>query len=288
MSDSASTTERLCEHCRQPLKVIRVQWFGKPREVACYGSCGCQRSRERLESFGPTVRASEATPHRCPMCGGTMRLDLFTGRVSDCPWCGYSCVFESDLEAWRETLGMERRIAEGGILAGTGVPELYWDVAPDYALADRIQATGRGLYIVGGNGTYKTLTASAVAKAYAERGRSVRFASSIRLLSNFKDAYGGEKTEGQVFDELNGCDLLVIDDLGKENPTGWAASMLYQVIDGRYGSRRPVVVTTNYTGGALAARLAQAMDESTARALMSRLFEMTSEVVMDGPDRRLG
>lgn len=287
MSDTASTTERRCEYCSEPLKSIRVQWFGRPRDVTCYGSCGCTRSKERLESFGPTVRSSEMTPHRCPRCGGTMRLDEWTGRVSDCPWCGHSMVFASDLATWRDMLGMERRRAEGGVLAGTGVPELYWDVAPDYGLADRIEATGRGLYIVGGNGTLKTLTASAIAKAFAERCQTVRFASSVRLLADFKDAYGGEKTEGQVFDELNGCDLLVIDDLGKENPTSWAAAMLYQVVDGRYGSRRPIVVTTNFDGGALAARLAQSLDESTARALMSRLMEMTETMVLDGPDRRL-
>lgn len=288
MSVTTSTTaDRRCEHCGKPLKVIEVELFGTLNDCACYGSCGCQRSRERLESFGPPAAASAASAHRCPACGGTMRLDGWTGYVSDCPWCGYSCVFASDLEEHRAEGRVAAAVAEGGVLSGTGVPELFWSVAADHEGADRIAATGKGLFIRGGNGTAKTLRAAAVAKAYAERGRTVRFASSARLLSDFRDTYGGERSEGEVFAELNGCDLLVIDDMGKENPTSWAATMLYQVIDGRYGSGRPVVVTTNFTAGGLAARLAQSLDESTARALLSRLVEMTEEIVMDGPDRRL-
>ena len=287
MSFSASTTARRCEFCGEELVTTEVVLFGVTREVTCYGSCGCQRSRERLESFGPLERTHSFSGHRCPKCGGSMNLDDATGYVSDCPWCGHSMVFKSDLDAYREGRRVERAVRSGGVLSGTGVPELFWDVEPDYSAADEIDDTGRGLYIRGGNGTAKTLMAAAIAKAYAERGKAVRFASSVKLLADFKDTYGTSKSEAEVFDDLNGCDLLVIDDMGKENPTSWAATMLYAVIDGRYGSKRPVVVTTNYTEGALAARLAQAMDESTARALMSRLFEMTREVVLDGPDRRL-
>ena len=287
MSFSASTTAPRCGSCGEPLKTTEVVLFGAYREVACYGSCGCRRSREKLESFGPIGRASAPTAHRCPKCGGSMRLDGQTGYVSDCTWCGHSMVFESDLDAYREGRRVERAVESGGVLAGTGVPELFWDVEPDYADADEIEAAGRGLYIRGGNGTAKTLMAASIAKAYAERGKAVRFASSVKLLSEFKDTYGTARSEAEVFADLNGCDLLIIDDMGKENPTSWAATMLYAVIDGRYGSKLPVVVTTNYTEGALAARLAQSLDESTARALMSRLFEMTREVVLDGPDRRI-
>lgn len=292
MRTSANTGAKTCEYCGKPLKRTVVELFGRRREVACYGSCGCQRSRERLESFGPTVRASEATPHRCPLCGGTMRLDLFTGRVSDCPWCGYSCAFASDLEAWRETLGMERRMAEGGVLAGTGVPRLYWDVAPNHDLANRIEETGKGFYIYGANnGTYKTLTASAIAKAYAERGRSVRFMSSTAMMQDFKATFGTSKTESDITRELAGCDLLVIDDMGKEQATSWSATMLYTVIDARYGSRNPpppMVVTTNFEEDELLARMAESSDRSTAKATVSRIYEMTEKLVMNGPDRRLG
>lgn len=272
-----------CGFCGEPLKVIEVSLFGKAREVACYGSCGCEMSRQRLERLEPQEKVRHPTTHRCPMCGGSMAIWSFPGYVSACAWCGYECVFKSDLDARRE----EAMMLGKPLLEGTGVPRLFWDVEPDYARADEMVRGGKGLFITGGTGTAKSLTAAAVAKAYAERGCKVRFVSSVRLLTDFKDAYGTSKPEGVVFDELTGCDLLVIDDLGKENATSWAATMLYSVIDGRYGAMRPLVVTTNYTEGELVAKMAGAYDDTTARAMVSRIVEMTERLVLDGEDRRL-
>lgn len=283
--DSTSTTAR-CDFCGEPLKVIRIDMFGKPYDAACYGSCGCELSGERLTRLSPRWESAE---RRCPMCHGTMRVDGRNGLISDCPWCGYSCVFRADVERRNAEERAESARGRGGVLAGTGIPELYWDVAPDVARADELERSGRGLYVYGGgNGTLKTLTACAVAKALAERGRSVRFVSSTTMLRDFRDTFGTAKSEGEVYGELVGCDLLVIDDLGKEQPTSWAATMLYSVIDGRYGKRRwQTVVTTNFTESELTARIAQSSDESTAKAITSRLCEMTERVVLDGPDRRL-
>lgn len=286
METSLPTAARACEFCGRPLKRKRVTLFGKEKDVACFGSCDCDRAAEKLESFGPVWHETTKSDHRCPMCGCTMGLDGFTGYVSTCPQCGYECVFGSDRERVEADRAAERAMMRGSILADTGVPRLYWTVEPDYELAGRVMR-GKGLYITGGNGTYKTLKAASVAMAFAELGKSVRFASSIRLLSDFKDTYGTSRSEDDVFEELNRCDLLVVDDLGKENQTSWASSMLYAVIDGRYGSAKPIVVTTNYSEDELAARLSGTFDESTAKAIVSRLCEMTEKMVLDGPDRRL-
>lgn len=287
MNDTRNTTARRCEFCGEPLKVIPIELFGQVHMATCYGSCGCERSQEKLESFGPQGRAYEPSMRRCPQCGGTMQLDLATRRISDCPWCGYSCVFKSDLDSWAEGRRAERAEAAGGVLAGTGFGEMFWSAEPDYARADAIARTGKGLFITGGSGTAKTLMAASVAKVFAERGKAVRYVSSTQILSAIRDTYGGAGTEGEVFDELNGCDLLVLDDLGKEGDTSWAQSMLYTVIDGRYANGKPIIVTTNYTEPELVGKMADEYDDRTAEAIMSRLIEMTEKVVLDGPDRRL-
>jgi len=281
-----NTADRKCEFCGKPLYLTPVDFGGRVENVPSYGSCGCRRSKEKLDGFGPSGRAYLNTSHRCPICGGNMQLDAYSGRVSDCPWCGYSCVFSGDLGDYNDGIRLSHR-AKGNILEGTGVPELFWSVEPDGERADAIESTGKGFYIVGGNGTAKTLMAAAIAKALAERGWNVRFAATTKMLSQFKDTYGSMKSELDVLDELCGCDLLVIDDLGKENPTSWASSMLYTVIDGRYGAKRPIVVTTNFHEDELIGRIARSSDESTAKAMVSRLHEMTDVVHMDGPDRRL-
>ena len=40
-------------------------------------------------------------------------------------------------------------------------------------------------------------------------------------------------------------DLLVIDDLGVERNTEYAMEQMFTVIDGRYRSRKPMIITTN-------------------------------------------
>ena len=41
--------------------------------------------------------------------------------------------------------------------------------------------------------------------------------------------------------------LLVIDDLGSERDTPYASDLVYQIIDARYRSGKPLIVTTNLT-----------------------------------------
>lgn len=43
----------------------------------------------------------------------------------------------------------------------------------------------------------------------------------------------------------SGDALIVFDDLGAENQTDWASEQLYRVLDARYESRLPTILTTN-------------------------------------------
>jgi DNA replication protein DnaC len=46
---------------------------------------------------------------------------------------------------------------------------------------------------------------------------------------------------------LNHYELLVLDDLGTERNTPFAMEVVYRVIDDRYTSGKPMIVTTNLT-----------------------------------------
>ena len=47
----------------------------------------------------------------------------------------------------------------------------------------------------------------------------------------------------------------MIDDIGKEPPTEWAISTVYNIINGRYEAYLPTIVTTNYDTEALIDRM---------------------------------
>jgi DNA replication protein DnaC len=53
-------------------------------------------------------------------------------------------------------------------------------------------------------------------------------------------------SESEVRGVYESVPLLIIDDLGKEKPTEWTLATLYAIIDGRYDSAMPVIITTNY------------------------------------------
>lgn len=149
---------------------------------------------------------------------------------------------------------------------------------------------GKGLYLQGPMGTGKTHLAAAVANALMAMGVPVMLMTMQRILDCIKDTYddGAEESTSDVLDQLRTATLLIIDDLGKEQPTGWAQSEIYRIVNDRYEHMRPTIVTTNYDDVALAKRLAggRSADAVTAEAIVSRLREMTAAVPMTGADRR--
>ena len=82
------------------------------------------------------------------------------------------------------------------------------------------------------------------------------------------------------------CDVLVLDDLGKEDATEWSVGTVFSVLDARYEDMRPTIVTSNYAPGALADRLARRGERVTAEAIASRISQTCRPVYLGGRDRR--
>lgn len=232
--------------------------------------------------------SSQSTTKKCPECGYMVKVD--DDGVCSCS-CGFTFIAKSTIEERNDKLRSinEALRAEsmGGLMAAAGVPELYRDVEPDAELADSIAKSGKGLFFTGGSGTFKTVKAASVARAFLDAGKSIRYMKSVDLVSRFRDAMGGEESEASILREIRMCDLLVIDDLGKEQDTEWAVSTLFRVVDARYADKRPILITSNFTRGELMAAFAAKGDTLTAKAIGSRLAEMTDTVDFGNEDNRL-
>ena len=50
-----------------------------------------------------------------------------------------------------------------------------------------------------------------------------------------------------LLDSLGDYDLLIIDDLGTERNTGYTMEQMFSIVDSRYRSGKPLIVTTNLT-----------------------------------------
>lgn len=150
------------------------------------------------------------------------------------------------------------------------------------------ESRGEGLYIEGTNGTGKTHLAAAVALQLIGQGIPVICKTSNDLLQDIKNSYDTEFTnEGQVLSVYKKVDLLIVDDLGKEQCSEWSMSVLYSIINERYEDMKPIIITTNYNANGLVNALAPKGGDSTkAQAIVSRLRETSRLITMAWGDIR--
>lgn len=101
-----------------------------------------------------------------------------------------------------------------------------------------------GLLLLGGVGGGKTFWAACIANALIDRGYSA-MVTTIPALVAAMSANGFEADKQKVLANVAAVDLLVLDDIGFERSTPYAHEKMYEIIDARNLSKRPLIVTTN-------------------------------------------
>jgi DNA replication protein DnaC len=116
------------------------------------------------------------------------------------------------------------------------------DIARSYAEQPQGWLVLEGTY-----GCGKTHLAAAVANARLQCSEAILFVTAPDLLDHLRTTYGPSSDIGydELFDRLRNVQLLVLDDLGVENPSQWAQEKLFQLLNYRYNYRLPTVITTN-------------------------------------------
>lgn len=169
-----------------------------------------------------------------------------------------------------------------------GIPERYLTAPIDGTAAPTLDS-GRGIWWHGPVGCGKTFAACAALRGWLRlHGGGARFVASPALLTELRSTYDGQGSEQAVVAKYVRCPVLLIDDLGKEAPTEWSLSKLYEIIDARWAASRPTCVTSNHSPSQLARRLAKRGDAESAEAVVSRLAGTCQLVEMGGSDRRMG
>ncbi|MBQ2720137.1 MAG: ATP-binding protein [Clostridia bacterium] len=102
------------------------------------------------------------------------------------------------------------------------------------------------LLFMGRSGSGKTYLSCAIGIALAEQGNYVCYVSAQDMISEFEaEKFGkGDKTidTRRYYD----ADLLIIDDLGSEFSSQFAESVIYNVVNSRLNSGKPMIISTNY------------------------------------------
>ena len=124
------------------------------------------------------------------------------------------------------------------------------DDAPDNPIAktcrryveewESMKADNMGILFFGNKGVGKTFYASCIANALKAKRVLVGFTSAPNLMNIL-----GKWDKTEIFDAITRCHLLIIDDLGAERGNDYSGELMYSVIDARYKTGKPTIVTTN-------------------------------------------
>ena len=149
-------------------------------------------------------------------------------------------------------------------------------------------AAGRGLWLMGDTGTGKTTLGMLIASEALKAGKSVGVYFTPKLLTRIRQTYqeaDNENAYAKFFERVTSVDLLYIDDLGSERHTDWVVEQLYAVINERYESRRPMLVTSNAEGDVDKGQ--RQLEDQIGRRTVSRLVEICGDPLpLFGADHR--
>lgn len=149
-----------------------------------------------------------------------------------------------------------------------------------------------GLYFFGACGTGKTHLAAAVLNHIIGNTVTPVLAATMQeLAAKLKQTYDTDEDEERIIQAYTEVPVLLIDDLGSEQPTEWTADRIFRVVNGRYNANLPTIVTSNYEPLALGKRLtprryADSGNYTDGAKIADRLLEMCVVCPLTGESKR--
>ena len=108
---------------------------------------------------------------------------------------------------------------------------------------DEFKKAGIGLLLFGNVGTGKSYAAGCIANALIDRLESVLFVGMSDAVNRMQGNFGTDRDH--YMKSLMRPDLLILDDLGAERNTSFGRERVFDVVDKRLLTGKPMIVTTN-------------------------------------------
>ena len=184
----------------------------------------------------------------------------------------------AELMAWQQEQGRisSERIAKQNrltrlqsVLGRSGIQELHQSctfqnysadlpgqkhaLAKSKSWAEKFGTGFGGFIFSGGCGTGKNHLAAAMGNALLGSGKSVLVVTVPDLMMRFRGTYQSHSkiTEASLMNDLCSVDLLVLDDIGVQRGNTNENIVLFQIVDRRLSSKKPVGMLTNLDAPAL-------------------------------------
>ena len=146
---------------------------------------------------------------------------------------------------------------------------------------DEFKKAGIGLLLFGNVGTGKSYAAGCIANALIDRLESVLFAGMSDVVNRMQGNFGADRDSYMT--SLMRPELLILDDLGAERNTSFGKERVFDVINRRRLTGKPMIVTTNIP--IVTMQKAASLDE---RRIYDRILEVCVPIRFDGENFRRG
>lgn len=233
----------MCGKCHTPKQCrFTATWDGKEKKP--YTPCVCERERRNAEE-----QARQAQD---------LRIEVNRLRKLGFP--------DAEMRNWT-------------FASDDGTNKTASDIAHRYVnnFAE-MKKHGKGLLFHGPVGSGKTFLAAAIANELISQGHPCMVTNFARITNTLQGMFEGKQ---RYLDDFNRLDLLVIDDLSAERDTSFMNEMIFNIIDARYRSGKPLIITTNLSKEELINQ-----SNTDKQRIYSRLVEMCFPVEVKNVDRR--
>lgn len=232
----------ICGACHTP-KQTRISILGRERVVYCLCKCGKKEAEERSQREQQQQRLLEISQLRSQ---GIQDRDMRNWK------------FDRDDGRNARLSRLSRRYAD------------QWG---------QMNAKNIGLLLYGQPGVGKTFYSACISNALIDRGVSVLMTSFPKIVNALDGMYSQDRN--RFLSDFSRYGLLVADDLGAERNSETAQAYVYSVIDNRYRSGRPMIITTN-----LSLRELKDPCNMGKKRIYERILEMSVPLECQGENRR--
>ena len=252
-----------------------------------------QRKQELLQQAGYSQKDLEPA-YECPFCRDTGFVDgekcsCFKARIIDILYDQSNIRqilqrenFQHYTLAYYSDVPLPGRSGESPLSLAKNALQSAWDFVHHFS------ETSDNLFITGGTGTGKTFLSNCIAREILNAGYSVIYLSAFKFFEILRDsAFGDRKSQGapstphtsNAPEDLNSCDLLIIDDLGTELTNTLTQSVFFACINERLLRNRHTIISTNLS--------IEQISKNYSERVFSRIAEKYTYIELLGQDIRI-
>ncbi len=114
--------------------------------------------------------------------------------------------------------------------------------------ANEFDSHDKNMLFIGRPGLGKTFLCKSIAKDLLQSGKSVIYQSApdlMDLVRKYKYNFEKEDEGEEALNDINVCDLLIIDDLGTELSTQFSGLVIYNILNKRLINCKKMIIATN-------------------------------------------